>query len=72
MRQLPHLPHCGYGPAIAQNKTIPSEISMSGDYLKSEGNKGWIIPLPWGFDESNFPRGGEFDKNICWEGLGFD
>ena len=38
-----------------------TEISMSGDYLRLEN-----LPGPQGFNQSNLPRGGEFDKRIPW------
>ena len=51
-------------PIYCSSKTIPSEISMSGDYLRLEGNKGRKI-CPCGFDQPYLPGGREFDQKIC-------
>ena len=51
---------------------IPSEISVSGDYLKLEGNKGWkISPVPLGFNQSNLPGVGNLTRKVS-QGPGFD
>ena len=38
------------------SKTVPSEISMSGDYLRLA-----TLPRPQGFDQPNLPRSKDFD-----------
>ena len=49
------------------NKAIPSEISMSGDYLRLEDNKGWKICPGARHLTKKFPPGPRFDPclNIC-------
>ena len=49
-------------PFHCANKMIPSKISMSGDYSRLEGNKGGKFAWPWGSDQMNLLRGGEFDQ----------
>ena len=48
------------------NKTIPSEVLMSRDYLRLENLSG-----PRGFDRSNLPDGRKFEQKSC-RGVGFD
>ena len=53
-------------PFHCMNKTIPSEISMSGDYLRLD-----VFALPWGFDLSDLSKVGNLTKKISWR-PGFD
>ena len=53
-------------PLHCASKTILSEMSMSDDYLRWEN-----LPGPGRFDQSNLPRGREFDHKIGPEGLDF-
>ena len=50
-------------PFHSENKTIPSEISMSGDDLRLKN-----LPSPWEFDQWNLPSGRESDQKICLGG----
>ena len=53
-------------PFHCASKTIPSEISVLGDYLRLEGNERLEnLPDPRGFDQSYLPRGREFEQKIC-------
>ena len=54
------------------NKTIASEISMLGDYLRLEGNKCWkIFPAPADLTNRICPRTGNLANSFA-RGLGFD
>ena len=55
-------------PFHCANKTISFEISMSGDNLRLEGNKGWkICPARGDFTNRIYPGVGNLTKN-CPEG----